>query len=69
MAAKTSLAGRKIAYYGNSGRQIIAIVTTHDIDTDTLTMHQAVYADTLAPVNYRFGGDTIQADSVIVLNI
>ena len=66
---KTSLAGRKIAYYNHSGQHIIAIVTLHDLDTDILTVHQAVYADTLQPVNYRLGGATVHIDNVILLNI
>lgn len=66
---KTSLAGRKIAYYNNNGKQVIAIVTSHDLDTDILTVHQAVYADTLAQVQYRLGGATLIANDVVLLNI
>jgi hypothetical protein len=66
---KTSLAGRKIAYHCHNGRQVIAIVTTHDLDTDILTVHQAVYADTLQPVNYRLGGAAVHVNDTVLLNI
>lgn len=63
------LTNHTVTFTNRQGVKLLALVTDHDTDTNMLTVHTAVNAATLKPFNFRFGGKSMSANNVTVVNL